>query len=132
MIPHRSGDEFVEAVRLIVVPLLQPFDPFNPVERSIVVMDNWEGHYHPSVRALIEGAGARLVFLPAYAPHLNPIEEAFAQAKDWIRRHRDHAARDPRHAFITALRSVGPVEAAGYCRHAGYHVEEIIPGLLYV
>ena len=42
MIPHRSGDEFVEAVRLIVVPLLQPFDPFNPVERSIVVMDNWE------------------------------------------------------------------------------------------
>ena len=77
MIPHRSGDEFVEAVRLIVVPLLQPFDPFNPVERSIVVMDNWEGHYHPSVRALIEGAGARLVFLPAYAPHLNPIEEAF-------------------------------------------------------
>jgi len=32
-----------------------------------------------------------LVFLPAYSPNLNPIEEAFSAIKAWIRANRDYA-----------------------------------------
>lgn len=34
--------------------------------------------------------GMRLVFLPAYSPDLNPIEEAFLCIKHWIRNNRDY------------------------------------------
>jgi hypothetical protein len=33
----------------------------------------------------------RLVFLPAYSPDFNPIEEAFSAIKAWIRANRDYA-----------------------------------------
>lgn len=33
----------------------------------------------------------QLVFLPAYSPDLNPIEEAFSAIKAWIRAKRDYA-----------------------------------------
>lgn len=32
----------------------------------------------------------RLVYLPAYSPDLNPIEEGFSAMKAWIRRNRDY------------------------------------------
>ena len=38
------------------------------------------------MRQAIEGAGARLEFLPAYSPDLNPIEQAFAKLKALLRK----------------------------------------------
>jgi hypothetical protein len=32
----------------------------------------------------------RLIYLPAYSPDLNPIEEAFSCVKTWLRSHRDY------------------------------------------
>ena len=52
----------------VLVPELRPGD--------IVVMDNLSSHKGPKVRALIEAAGARLLFLPPYSPDFNPIETA--------------------------------------------------------
>jgi putative transposase len=37
------------------------------------------------VRRAIRGVGARLWFLPAYSPDLNPIEQAFSKIKHWMR-----------------------------------------------
>jgi hypothetical protein len=31
--------------------------------------------------------GARLLFLPPYSPHLNPIEFAFGRLKTWLQKH---------------------------------------------
>jgi hypothetical protein len=31
----------------------------------------------------------RLIYLPPYSPHFNPIEEGFSATKAWIRRYRD-------------------------------------------
>ena len=52
---------------------------FNPGET--VVMDNLAAHKVNGVRELIEAAGARLLYLPAYSPDFNPIEMAFAKIK---------------------------------------------------
>jgi transposase len=38
------------------------------------------------VRAGIEAAGARLLFLPPYSPDFNPIENAFAKLKALLRK----------------------------------------------
>ncbi len=38
------------------------------------------------VRAAIENAGARLLYLPSYSPDLNPIEQGFAKLKALLRK----------------------------------------------
>src|SRR5262249_33305299 len=50
-------------------------------EGDIVVMDNLASHKVAGVKEAIERAGARLRYLPAYSPDLNPIEQAFAKLK---------------------------------------------------
>jgi transposase len=35
---------------------------------------------------MCEEAGVRLEYLPPYSPDFNPIEEAFAELKAWIRK----------------------------------------------
>ena len=49
-------------------------------------MDNLPSHKRTSVSALIEAAGARLLFLPPYSPDFNPIEKAFARLKAMLRK----------------------------------------------
>ena len=44
-------------------------------------MDNLGAHKDEKVRELIEARGCELVFLPAYSPDFNPIEEAFSKIK---------------------------------------------------
>ncbi|WP_367276135.1 transposase [uncultured Oscillibacter sp.] len=39
-------------------------------------MDNMRTHHGKEVRTLLEGAGMKLRYLPAYSPDLNPIENA--------------------------------------------------------
>ena len=53
---------------------------------DIVVMDNLSSHKGPAVRALIEAAGAELLYLPPYSPDFNPIENLFAKIKALLRK----------------------------------------------
>jgi hypothetical protein len=46
-------------------------------------MDNLPAHKPARVRELIEERGCELIYLPAYSPELNLIEEAFAKIKGW-------------------------------------------------
>ena len=41
---------------------------------DVVIMDNLSSHKSQRVLELIESVGARVAFLPAYSPDLNPIE----------------------------------------------------------
>jgi len=53
---------------------------------DIVIADNLACHKVAGVRAAIEAHGASLLFLPAYSPDLNPIEQAFAKLKSLLRK----------------------------------------------
>ncbi|MEM6447757.1 MAG: IS630 family transposase [Cyanobacteria bacterium P01_D01_bin.123] len=48
---------------------------------ACVVMDNCSIHLGTTVRELIEGAGARLVYLPPYSPEFSPIENCWSKLK---------------------------------------------------
>ena len=61
-----------------------PLAELRPAE--IVVMDNLSSHKGPAARALIETAGARLLYLPPYSPDFNPIENLCSKVKALLRR----------------------------------------------
>jgi transposase len=52
-------------------------------------MDNLACHKRAEVRQPIEAAGAELMYLPAYSPDFNPIEQAFAKLKALLREARE-------------------------------------------
>jgi transposase len=85
-----------------------------------VVMDNLSAHKDGRVIAAIEARGASALFLPAYSPDLNPIEEAFSKIKGVLR----SAAARTREALGAAIRealaAVTPDDALGYFAAAGY------------
>jgi len=73
-----DGDSFRLYVEKVLLPTLCPGD--------IVIMDNLGSHKGKAVRQLIRSAGAKLFFLPKYSPDLNPIEQAFAKLKHFLRK----------------------------------------------
>ena len=68
-----DGDAFRAYLEQILAPCLRPGD--------VVVMDNLSAHKVAGVRQAIKARGAFLLYLPAYSPDLNPIEQAFGQAQ---------------------------------------------------
>ena len=72
-----NGEKFRAWVEQFLVPELKPGD--------IVILDNLPSHKVEGVRAAIENAGARLLYLPSYSPDLNPIEQWFAKLKALLR-----------------------------------------------
>lgn len=54
-------------------------------EGACVIMDNCSIHLGEEVRNLIEGAGAKLIFLPPYSPDFSPIENCFSKSKSILR-----------------------------------------------
>jgi transposase len=89
---------------------------------QIVVLDNLGAHKGERVRELIEERGCQLLYLPAYSPDLNPIEEAFSKVKRILRK----AQARTREALIEALRvaisAVTARDARGFFKHGGYHL----------
>ena len=81
---------------------------------QIVVMDNLSAHRPRRIRELIEQQGCELLYLPAYSPEYNPVEEAFAKIKNLLRK---EALVE---AIGQALSAVTAEDALGYFEHAGY------------
>ena len=55
-------------------------------DNSVIVMDNARIHHDNELVALLEGLGCHVVFLSPYSPDFNPIEEAFAELKAWMKK----------------------------------------------
>jgi transposase len=88
---------------------------------QIVVMDNLGAHRPKRIRELIEQHGCELVYLPAYSPDYNPIEEAFAKIKNLLRKAAARSKEALLEAIAAALFSaVSAEDARGFFEHAGY------------
>jgi transposase len=108
-INRRAFEIYVERV---LAPELLPGD--------VVVMDNLSSHKGPRVRALIEAAGARLLYLPPYSPDFNPIENAFAKLKALLRKAAERTVNGLWSAIGCLLDAFTPDECANYLAAAGY------------
>jgi transposase len=106
-----NGASFRAYVEQVLLPLLAPGD--------IVVMDNLGSHKGRAIRAAIRAAKAKLLFLPAYSPDLNPIEQAFAKMKTLLRK-ADARIEQTWRTIGALLDCFTPTECANYFTNAGY------------
>jgi transposase len=54
---------------------------------TIIVLDNAKFHQSQLTIDLVRMAGCKLLFLPPYSPHLNPIEKLWANIKKLWKKH---------------------------------------------
>ena len=105
---------FLAYVEQVLVPTLHPGD--------VVVLDNLAIHKQSEVQTAIERVGARLRFLPAYSPDFNPIEQAFAKLKAFLRAARPRNFDQVVDLVAFALELFSPAECLNFVRHCGYRV----------
>jgi transposase len=89
---------------------------------QVVVMDNLSAHKGERVCELIEERGCQLVYLPSYSPDLNPIEEAFAKIKGFVRKAEARTREALVEAIGSALSAVTIEDARGFFEHCGYRM----------
>jgi transposase len=89
---------------------------------QVVILDNLSAHKPARVRELIEERGCELIYLSAYSPDFNPIEEAFAKIKGMLRK----AGARTKDALVDvlgeAISAISAQDARGYFEHAGYRL----------
>ena len=107
-----NGETFRAWAEQFLVPELKPGD--------IVILDNLSSHKVEGVRTAIENAGARLLYLPAYSPDLNPIEQWFAKLKALLRKAAARTFDALIRAIASALETFTPDECANYLANSGY------------
>ena len=107
-----NGQSFTTYIEQFLAPTLVPGD--------VVVADNLGSHKVAPARHAIEARGATLLFLPAYSPDLNPIEQVFAKLKQLLR----SAAPRTRPALWRkigqCLDRFSPAECSNYLANSGY------------
>jgi transposase len=107
-----NRDAFETYVEKVLVPELRPGD--------LVIMDNLSSHKGLRTRALIEAAGARLLFLPPYSPDFNPIENASAKLKALLRKAAGRTVEGLWDAIGRIAGAFTPAECANYFIATGY------------
>lgn len=113
-------------------------NPF-PGNQSVLILDNCAIHKTEALREIMEAAGKLdcvqpahinlligmvLLYLPAYSPDFNPIEESFSAVKAWIRRHyrQFQDSAHPQLDLHEACASITAEKARAFFAHSGYDV----------
>ena len=89
---------------------------------QIIVLDNLSAHKSERAKELIEERGCQLLYLPAYAPDFNPIEEAFSKIKSALRKAQARNREALVEALGVAIWAVTTRDAHGFFEHGGYHL----------
>jgi transposase len=107
-----TGDIFLAYIKQSLAPTLAPGDT--------VFMDNVPVHKVAGVKQAIAAVGAKLVYLPAYSPDLNPIEQAFSKLKAHLRKAAEETIPDLIHRIGSVVTEFTAQECGNFFRHVGY------------
>jgi transposase len=114
-----NGETFRAYVEQILAPTLKRSD--------IVFMDNVSIHKVEGVREAIERRGAILVYLPAYSPDFNPIEQMFSKLKSVLRKVAAYTLKGAAYSTTTLCKTISAcldkisrAECVAYFVHSGY------------
>jgi transposase len=94
---------------------------------QIIVLDNLSAHKSERAKELIEERGCQLLYLPAYSPDFNPIEEAFSKIKSALRKAQARTREALVEALGVAISAVTTRDAHGFLEHGGYHLSVHLP-----
>jgi transposase len=94
---------------------------------DIVFMDNVSVHKVDGIEEAIEARGAIPVYLPAYSPDLNPIEQLFAKLKALLRKIASYTLKNSAFTvtslcktIASCLNQISKAECAAYLANSGY------------
>ena len=107
-----NGDAFLQYVSEVLGPTLKPGD--------IVIADNLSSHKVAGVAEALARRGARIIYLPAYSPDLNPIENFFSKFKAALRKAGARTFEGLVESIAKILDSVTAAECSNYFSAAGY------------
>jgi len=107
-----TGESFRTYISQVLGPTLRRGD--------IVVMDNVPLHRTKAVREALEKFGVSVPEFPAYSPDLNPIEQAIAKLKAFLRKLAPRSPQRLTAALRDGLQQFTPAQCAAFLRHAGY------------
>ncbi len=107
-----DSETFAVYVEQLLLPCLR--------KGAILVLDNIKFHYSPKALALIGAAGVEVLYLPAYSPDFNPIEECIAKIKAALRRGKARTQRKLYNALAKAIALVTENDILGWFKHCGY------------
>jgi transposase len=110
-----DGSAFRAWCEQMLAPVLRQGD--------IVIMDNLPAHKVAGVREAIEDSGATLRYLPPYSPDFNPIENAFAKLKAFLRKAAARTVQTLHQAVAEAIETFKPTECVNFFAHAGYDLD---------
>ena len=103
---------FLAYVSRVLGPELKPGD--------VVILDNLPAHKGSRVRQAIEAGGASILYLPPYSPDFNPIENAFAKLKAFLRKAAERTIEGLWRVIGRLVDLFTPDECANYFTAAGY------------
>ena len=107
-----NSEFFKEYIKEILAPTLQKGD--------IVIMDNLSAHKVEGVVQPIIDVGAKVIYLPAYSPDLNPIEMAWSKMKSILRKEKARTAEALEKAIIKAINSFTASDIENWFKEDGY------------
>ena len=108
-----DAEVFRAYVTEVLGPTLRPGD--------LVVMDNLAPHKNETTLALIRQRGADVLFLPAYSPDLNPIEQMWSKVKNTLRSLEARTRESLLEAIGQALSGITAQDALNWFAHCGYN-----------
>ena len=107
-----TGEVFTVFLEEVLCPVLKV--------GQIVLMDNSPAHIVKRVGELIEGRGAKLIYLPPYSPEFNPIENCWSKVKSHLRTLEAWDKKKLNSSVKKALETVNTHDAQAWFRHCGY------------
>lgn len=107
-----NAKAFLIYVARVLAATLNPGD--------VVIVDNLGSHKSKAARNAIRSVGAHRIFLPAYSPDLNPIEQVFAKLKALLRKARARTFDGISDRLRDLLGAFSPTECANYLINSGY------------
>jgi transposase len=87
---------------------------------DVVILDNLAVHKSAKAAACLKARGAWFLFLPAYSPDLNPIEQAFSKLKAHLRKIGARTVEALWQAIGAICDLFTPQECWNYLKAAGY------------
>ena len=117
-----SADVFQDFVDKSLLRHIMPFDGLNA--NSVVILDKASIHHVCHIVETIESVGVLIHFLPAYSPDFNPIEEAFAKVKAYLKANEAaiQASNDEQlqDYILAGFASITSEDCHGWFKQCGY------------
>ena len=103
---------FDEYIKRVLAPTLKAGD--------ILVLDNLNVHKSELLLEAVAARKAKVRFLPAYSPDLNPIEKMWSKVKQALRSMKARTNEELFVAIGKALKTVTAEDAQGWFKSCGY------------